>query len=116
MVFLKSLLATFLILGSVLCSASVLTSSAWTHLGPPPGIVSDVAIDPLHPSTLYAGTLHGVFKSVDGGSHWFPSSAGQLYIVASNDGGQIRRGTHERVIIYKRCLAEGARHLCATGG
>jgi len=35
-----------------------------------------LAIDPLTPSTLYAGTSEGVFKSVDGGASWNAANAG----------------------------------------
>src|SRR5215813_8952055 len=44
--------------------------NVWTSHGPP-GPVSALAIDPVMPSTLYAGTLGaGVFKSMDGGATW----------------------------------------------
>ncbi|MCP3994390.1 MAG: hypothetical protein GY722_04890 [bacterium] len=42
----------------------------WTSHGPFGGHVSDVAIDPATPSTLYAGGRGGVFKSTDGGESW----------------------------------------------
>src|SRR5207247_10522252 len=36
-----------------------------------------LAIDPLVPSTLYAGTFkNGVFKSTDGGASWTPANTG----------------------------------------
>src|SRR5262245_19953503 len=38
--------------------------------GPPGGLVYAIAIDPLNPSTLYAGTLGGVYKSTNGGERW----------------------------------------------
>lgn len=42
---------------------------------PAPGPVVAVAIDPLNPKTLYAGTAGGgVFKSTDGGMSWSPTS------------------------------------------
>src|SRR5882724_10756771 len=33
-------------------------------------MVTALAIDPLTPTTLYAGTAGGVFKSMDGGASW----------------------------------------------
>lgn len=39
--------------------------------------VSSVAIDPVTPTTLYAGTMIGVFKSMDGGEIWELHSTGQ---------------------------------------
>jgi photosystem II stability/assembly factor-like uncharacterized protein len=39
---------------------------------------SSVAVDPVHPSTLYVGVQdeHLLLKSDDGGAHWTPASAG----------------------------------------
>jgi len=52
--------------------ASAQTSSdAWVSHGPVEGIVNAVAVDPLIPGTLYAGTNEaGLFKSSDGGETW----------------------------------------------
>jgi photosystem II stability/assembly factor-like uncharacterized protein len=38
--------------------------------------VSSLAIDPVVPATVYAGTDGGVFKSTDGGAHWIGASTG----------------------------------------
>jgi photosystem II stability/assembly factor-like uncharacterized protein len=38
--------------------------------------VLSLAIDPASPTTLYAGTYGGVFKSVDGGANWAAASVG----------------------------------------
>lgn len=35
-----------------------------------------LATDPVNPSTLYAGTYDGVFKSTDGGASWNPANIG----------------------------------------
>jgi hypothetical protein len=48
----------------------------WSHRGPEGGNVYIVAADPGNPSTLYAGTERGVFKSSDGGASWTFASAG----------------------------------------
>jgi hypothetical protein len=43
----------------------------WTSIGPDGGPVGALAIDPMSPSTVYAGTFNGVvFKSTDGGGSW----------------------------------------------
>lgn len=43
-----------------------------------PGYGGRLAVDPLHPSTLYLTATQEapVVKSVDGGAHWFPSAKG----------------------------------------
>ena len=50
--------------------------NVWTSNGPEGGNVSALAIDPLTPGTLYAGTNSGVFKSTDAGSSWSAASMG----------------------------------------
>lgn len=48
----------------------------WTSLGPPGQAISRLAINPRNPNIIYAGTLGGVFKSVDGGAHWQAANTG----------------------------------------
>jgi len=48
----------------------------WTGHGPEGGTVRALAIDPTTPTTLYAGTEGGVFKSTDAGITWRPTSSG----------------------------------------
>lgn len=51
----------------------------WSSMGPYGGLVRTFAIDSsISPSTLYAGTNHGVFKSTDGGVSWSPFSDGPM--------------------------------------
>ena len=38
--------------------------------------IRGLAIDPVNPSTLYAATLRGVFRSDDGGCEWIETNAG----------------------------------------
>jgi photosystem II stability/assembly factor-like uncharacterized protein len=40
--------------------------------------LDSVAIDPLDPGTIYAGTWHLPWKTGDGGRHWAPISAGMI--------------------------------------
>ena len=45
-------------------SASINTeSNVWTSIGPEGGSINTLAINPVTPTTLYAGTGGGVFKS-----------------------------------------------------
>lgn len=50
--------------------------AVWTSNGPVGGNIYCLVPDPSRPSTLYAGTAEGVFKSVDGGASWQAASAG----------------------------------------
>src|SRR5262249_12617870 len=46
-------------------------TGTWTSHGPTGGNVTVVAVDPLTPTTVYAGTHGGgIFKSTDGGATW----------------------------------------------
>jgi photosystem II stability/assembly factor-like uncharacterized protein len=54
--------------GGILASAD--RGLTWALLDGPPDAVSLLAIDPVNPTTLYAGTIDGVFRSTDSGSHW----------------------------------------------
>jgi photosystem II stability/assembly factor-like uncharacterized protein len=38
--------------------------------------VHTMAVDPVHPSVLYASALDGIYKTTDGGAHWRTSSTG----------------------------------------
>ena len=51
-------------------------TNVWTSHGPEGGLTLVLAIDPQKPSTLYAGTDHGVFKSTDGGAAWSAVNTG----------------------------------------
>src|SRR5262245_4958395 len=62
-------------------------SERWRSLGPEGGAAYALAIDPRSPSTLYAGTKGGVFKSDDGGSHWSAINAGLPTPVSFPDNG-----------------------------
>ena len=58
----------FLILGG---AATGTAHGQWTSIGPDGGWVEILVIDPLTPSTLYAGTERGlVYKSTDSGAGW----------------------------------------------
>jgi photosystem II stability/assembly factor-like uncharacterized protein len=48
----------------------------WTLAGPEGGVVSAIAADQQNPSTVYAATCGGVFKTIDGGANWRAINAG----------------------------------------
>jgi photosystem II stability/assembly factor-like uncharacterized protein len=56
--------------------AALAGESEWTSMGPYGGIINCLAIDPITPSTLNAGTYNGVYKSSDGGAIWSAINAG----------------------------------------
>jgi hypothetical protein len=52
--------------------------NVWTAHGPYQTYGAALAIDPITPSTLYAGTDAGVYKSTDGGGSWTVMNTGRL--------------------------------------
>jgi hypothetical protein len=76
--FQKVLLIIFLILLSASQVGSVSAGvNVWTSIGPEGGHIHALAIDPVTPTTLYAGTNGGgVFKSTNGGGNWNTFNSG----------------------------------------
>jgi hypothetical protein len=73
----KVLLTTFLLLSlSGQTSETLAGLNVWTSNGPEGGAVQAIAIDPATPTTLYAGTAGGVFKSMNGGGNWSAANNG----------------------------------------
>jgi photosystem II stability/assembly factor-like uncharacterized protein len=77
------LLLAFYCLGSTVASAQDPQARIWTSDGPGGAYVRTLAIDPVTPTTLYAGTvedrnhpLWGVFKSIDSGNTWSAVNTG----------------------------------------
>lgn len=64
-----------LMLGALTAASAEAASRSWTQLGLPGGPVRTVSVA-TNGRTVYASTLAGVFKSVDGGRSWFRSSEG----------------------------------------
>src|SRR5262252_4328606 len=70
-------LAFVSLLGLALASPTWADVGIWTSHGPEGGNIRAIAIDPVHPSTVYAGSSGGgVFKSTDGGDRWAAANAG----------------------------------------
>lgn len=51
-------------------------TNEWSSHGPDGGLVRVLAVDPRTPTTLYAATSGGVFKSLDGGTRWTAANRG----------------------------------------
>src|SRR5438876_9241131 len=51
-------------------------TTRWTPDGLPGGAVNGVAVDPVNPSTVYAGTGGGAYRSLDAGASWRLRSSG----------------------------------------
>src|SRR5215471_19216181 len=67
-------------LGLALSCVATAGVNNWTTYGPPVAgaIVSDVAIDPTRPTTVYAAAEQaGLFRSTDGGRTWSPITIDQ---------------------------------------
>ena len=66
--------SVYVLLALLLCVTSaepvVAGVNSWTTEGPFGASVSALAIDPVTPSTLYAGTYQGIYRSTDQGGHW----------------------------------------------
>lgn len=60
----------------VLSQQSYAGDNVWTQFGPSGGFVADIAVDPVTPSTIYAATASGVYKSLNRGDSWQWSSEG----------------------------------------
>ena len=74
----KVLLIGLLALLMSICQPHTVSAgtNVWTSNGPEGGYVRALAIDPQTPTTLYAGTYGGVFKSTDGGGNWSTVNTG----------------------------------------
>jgi photosystem II stability/assembly factor-like uncharacterized protein len=90
--------------------------------------VSSLAVDPTTPTTLYAGTDHGVFWSADSGESWTPLLDGltDLHVTSlaiDPRGSSLHAGTPAGVFDLDLPIAVPAfpcgpedRHLCLLGG
>jgi hypothetical protein len=76
-------------------------------LGLHPGI-RVVAVDPLVPTTVYAGTVAGVFKSTDAGGSWSLTGHPTLVSVRVNPGIVIRGTASTGTAILNAAAPEGA--------
>ncbi|HEV3075303.1 MAG TPA: hypothetical protein VHB47_12850 [Thermoanaerobaculia bacterium] len=65
--------------------------------------VESLAIDPTRPSTLYAGTIQGVFVSDDAGAHWVALSQG----LGAQSVSQILVDPFDHLTLYAGTLSNG---------
>jgi photosystem II stability/assembly factor-like uncharacterized protein len=67
-------------LDGVFCSSDF--GASWEQISPPDDSeltnVDSIAIDPRDSDTIYAGTFHLPWKTIDGGRHWAPIHAGMI--------------------------------------
>jgi photosystem II stability/assembly factor-like uncharacterized protein len=72
--FLTAVKTLLIILGCFLLpsatTAIVASENAWTGFGPFGGAINGIVIDPGNPSTIYAATEIGLFKTVNSGAEW----------------------------------------------
>src|SRR5262245_12273627 len=76
-----SLLSPTMLMGCliIILNGAQVAMAQWTSHGPYGRTVTAFAIDPQTPTTLYAGTGTGVFKSADGGANWNSCNNGITY-------------------------------------
>jgi hypothetical protein len=78
----KALIAAVLLFGlSVEPLVTSAQGGAWSYTGLGGEYVNAVAIRPLSPATVYAGTRNGLFKTVNGGLDWVTQNLGRSYFV-----------------------------------
>ena len=53
--------------------------NVWTGNGPPVAYVYSIAVHPTVPTTVYAATGSGMFKSTNGGGNWSPVNTGLTF-------------------------------------
>lgn len=88
--------------------------------GPPGGDIGALAIDPLTPTTYYAGSSGGVFKSLDAGASWELASTGptglfvQCLAIDPLTPTTLYAGTDEGVSKSTDAGASGLRHTLCT--
>ncbi len=95
-------------------------SGIWTHLPLYGGYITSLVLDPSTPSTLYAGTYGGVFRSTDSGATWTACSSGmtsltvQTLSVDPSTPSTLYAGTYDRGVF--RSTDSGATWTaCSTG-
>src|SRR5436853_7319847 len=59
-----------------LATPAAASSARWTPAGLGGGAVYGVAVDPTRPSTVYASTDGGAYRSIDSGATWSVRSKG----------------------------------------
>ena len=87
----------------VLATAGSATAGGalWTSGGPYGGYVNSLAMDPVNPDVIYAGTDSGLFKTIDGGDTWartgFPPIRVRVVQASPQDPNMLYVGTDDGV-------------------
>jgi len=78
----------------------------WVQCPGKPGTPQILALLPIPPSTVYAGTNNGVYQSVDNGDSWSPYSVGlhyqPVYALTRNSGARLIAGTANGIYRTRR--------------
>src|SRR3989442_4057915 len=73
-------------ISSGLAQENALSLNRWSGNGPYGAFIRSLAIDPLNPATIYAGTeSQGIFKSTDNGGSWSSSLANGSFFALAID-------------------------------
>ena len=83
----KILFALFALLGALSPPDLRAGVGEWTSNGPDGGSVETLAAHPWNPSTVYASSIGGLYKSVDAGASWAPTglAGGFNLVLATSD-------------------------------
>jgi photosystem II stability/assembly factor-like uncharacterized protein len=110
------ILLAFLLAAPTAVVPALATTPAWTLLGPDGGTVDALAIDPVDPRIVYAGTAagEGVFKSLDSGVTWSRSGTG---LPKGFDSGVVALAVNprRRAVVYAGTALQGL-YKSADGG
>jgi len=98
------------------------SAAAWTAAGNgiPDVPVNSIVVDPLFPSTLYAATDIGVYRSTDSGANWSPFMTGMPIVACFDIAIQstsriLRVATHGRGMFERALDAPVATQLALVG-
>jgi photosystem II stability/assembly factor-like uncharacterized protein len=72
--------------------AIVVDAQDWVPIGPPGGVMDNVAVDPDAPDTVYATGIGRLYRSADGGRHWQQPPVVDAHSIAVGTGGRVYVG------------------------